>query len=252
MHPILVNGRVKQGKRLTAWKHYVGDRMSPNGAGSGGGSKRSPRSGSRTAVKSAAGTATKSAAKTAGKGAAKGGANNRWVWAVVLVLAVAAGVVYVAQRGNKEGFGTPDTVKIETSKGLIVMEVYPDLVPVTVANFEGLAGSGFYDGLVWHRVENWVVQTGDPQGTGYGGSGKNIKLEINRQLSNVRGAVGMARSEARDSATSQFYILKSDATSLDGNYAIFGEVTQGMDVVDKLVIGDKMLKVTVEPGKPVK
>ncbi|MGE5579577.1 MAG: peptidylprolyl isomerase [Bacillota bacterium] len=215
----------------------MGDHMSPNGeksggAKSGGGSKSRPKGGSRDA---------------AGRGA-----SNWLLWAVLLLLVVAAGAFYFTQRGDKEGFGTPDVVKIETTKGLIVMEVYPDLVPVTVKNFEDLAKSGFYDGLIWHRVEHWVVQTGDPQGTGYGGSGKNIKLEINRQLSNVRGAVGMARSQARDSATSQFYILKADATGLDGDYAIFGKVIQGMDVVDQLAIGDKMLKVTVEPGTPAK
>lgn len=184
--------------------------------------------------------------------AGRSGAGNWRLWAMLLLLVVAAGAYYLTQRGTKEGFGTPDIVRIETNKGLIVMEVYPDLVPVTVKNFEDLAKSGFYDGLIWHRVEYWVVQTGDPQGTGYGGSGKTIKLEINRQLSNVRGAVGMARSQARDSATSQFYILKADATSLDGDYAIFGRVIEGMEVVDQLAIGDQMLKVTVEPGTPVK
>jgi cyclophilin family peptidyl-prolyl cis-trans isomerase len=186
--------------------------------------------------------------------AAKSGPPNWFVWAAIALVLIAAVALYLRQKGIKEvsGTGTPDVVKIETSKGLIVMEVYPDLTPITVTNFESLANSGFFDGLIWHRVENWVVQTGDPEGTGYGGSSKTIKLEINRKLSNVRGAVGMARSEARDSASSQFYILKSDAKSLDGNYAIFGKVTQGMDVVDKLAIGDKMVKVTVEPGTPTK
>lgn len=175
-----------------------------------------------------------------------------WIWilvAAVLVGGIAVGIRYRNQKSAKEGFGTADVVKIETSKGLIVMELYPDLTPITVANFENLANAGFYNGLIWHRVEDWVVQTGDPQGTGYGGSDKTIKLEISRQLSNVRGAVGMARSSDPNSASSQFYVLKKDAKSLDGKYAIFGKVTAGMDVIDKIAIGDKMIKVTVEPGQ---
>lgn len=138
-------------------------------------------------------------------------------------------------------------IRIDTTKGTVVLELYPKLMPVTVSNFTGLAQSGFYDGLVWHRVEDWVVQTGDPQGTGYGGSGKTIKLETSPVLKNVRGAVGMARSQDPNSASSQFYILKRDASWLDGQYAVFGKVTSGMDVIDKLEKGDRMLKVSVGP-----
>jgi len=150
------------------------------------------------------------------------------------------------EADQREAVSVVDTVTIETTKGTIVLEIFPKLMPITVANFEKLADAGFYDGLVWHRVENWVVQTGDPTGTGSGGSSQRIKLETSAELSNVRGAVGMARSpEDRNSATSQFYILKADARSLDGDYAVFGKVTQGMDVVDKLTTTDKMTKVTV-------
>lgn len=141
-----------------------------------------------------------------------------------------------------------DKATVQTNKGTIVMELYPTLAPNTVANFTKLATAGFYTGLVWHRVENWVVQTGDPTGTGTGGSKDRLALEIAKGLSNVRGAVGMARSQDRNSATSQFYIVKSDAKSLDNNYAVFGMVVEGMNVVDKLAIGDKMLTVTVEAG----
>ncbi|HHY17357.1 MAG TPA: peptidylprolyl isomerase [Firmicutes bacterium] len=132
-------------------------------------------------------------------------------------------------------------------QGTIVIQVYPKLMPVTVENFLDLAGSGFYDGLIWHRVENWVVQTGDPEGTGMGGSGKTIKLETNKNLKNVRGAVAMARSQARDSASSQFYVLKTDAPWLDGDYAVFGKVVSGMEIIDSLKAGDTMLRVKVEP-----
>jgi len=206
--------------------------------------KATPKAGQRAGAKAD----SKATSKKSAKAKAGGSTPNRWLWALIALLVIAAGVFYYLQTRPKEvsGLGTPDVVRIETSKGIIVMEVYPDLVPNTVANFESLVETGFYDGLIWHRVEDWVVQTGDPEGTGYGGSSKTIKLEINKKLSNVRGFVGMARSQARDSASSQFYILKSDATSLDGDYAIFGQVIEGMDVVDRLMIGDKMLKATLE------
>jgi cyclophilin family peptidyl-prolyl cis-trans isomerase len=132
-------------------------------------------------------------------------------------------------------------ITIDTAKGQIVMEVYPDLMPGTVANFDKLVKSGFYNGLKFHRVEDWVIQGGDPKGNGTGGPGWSIKLETNPQLKNMRGAVAMARSMNPDSAGSQFYILKKDASWLDGQYAVFGKVVQGMDVVDRIQIGDKML-----------
>ena len=131
-------------------------------------------------------------------------------------------------------------VTIDTARGQIVMEVCPDLMPVTVANFDKLVNQGFYNGLTFHRVEDWVIQGGDPKGDGTGGSGQTIKLETNPQLKNVRGAVAMARSSDPNSASSQFYILKSDASWLDGQYAVFGMVVQGMDVVDQIQKGDKM------------
>ena len=142
-----------------------------------------------------------------------------------------------------------DIVRIETNKGLIGMRSTGSR-PCNLGKLEDLANRL----LRWADLARSSMGGSNrrPQGTGYGGSGKTIKLEINRQLSNVRGAVGMARSQARDSATSQFYILKADATSLDGDYAIFGRVIEGMEVVDQLAIGDQMLKVTVEPGTPVK
>jgi cyclophilin family peptidyl-prolyl cis-trans isomerase len=138
----------------------------------------------------------------------------------------------------------PHKVTIATDKGQIVLEVYPDLMPITVANFDKLVQSGFYNGLKFHRVEDWVVQGGDPKGNGTGGPGWTIKLETNPQLKNLRGMVAMARAMDPDSAGSQFYILKTDASWLDGQYAVFGKVVQGMDVVDKIQIGDLMQTVT--------
>jgi len=204
------------------------------------------------------------AAKGGGKRARSGRASRdrgrRKLTMTVAIIAMAAIVIgggtygYLRlQRDKEPSVIVKDRATVETSKGTFVMELYPTLAPITVANFEKLAQAGFYDGLVWHRVEGWVVQTGDPTGTGAGGSEDSIALEIAEGLSNVRGAVGMARREDDlNSANSQFYIIKDDATSLDGNYAVFGMVVEGLDVVDKLAIGDKMIKVTVEAGEAPK
>jgi len=134
-------------------------------------------------------------------------------------------------------------VDIKTTKGDIEVALYPDLMPITVDNFIQLVKKNFYNGLTFHRVENWVIQGGDPNGNGTGGSDKTIKLETNSNLKNVRGAIAMARSTEPDSASSQFYILKTDASWLDNDYAVFGKVLSGMDVVDKIAIGDKMTEI---------
>lgn len=133
---------------------------------------------------------------------------------------------------------------IETTKGKIVFEMYPEDTPKTVANFEKLAKEGFYNGLIFHRVEpGFVIQGGDPTGTGTGGSAQTIPAEIKRK--HTKGAVGMARSQALDSASSQFYITLDAQPGLDGAYTVFGQVIEGMDVAEKIQIGDKMTKVTV-------
>ncbi|MDF2524148.1 MAG: peptidyl-prolyl cis-trans isomerase (rotamase) - cyclophilin family [Clostridiales bacterium] len=136
-------------------------------------------------------------------------------------------------------------VSIQTEKGEIVISLRPDLMPVTVDNFVGLVNKGFYNGLKFHRVEDWVIQGGDPKGNGTGGSDKKIKLETNSDLKNVKYAVAMARSQDPNSASSQFYILKKDANWLDGQYAVFGNVIKGKEVVDKITIGTKITKVEV-------
>jgi cyclophilin family peptidyl-prolyl cis-trans isomerase len=136
-------------------------------------------------------------------------------------------------------------VLISTGKGNIQLEVYPEKMPITVENFLKLTNDGFYNGLIFHRVEHWVVQGGDPKGNGTGGPGWTIELETHPDLNNVRGAVAMARSAHPNSAGSQFYILKTDADWLNGQYAVFGNVTEGMDVVDEIEIGDKMNEVKV-------
>jgi peptidylprolyl isomerase/peptidyl-prolyl cis-trans isomerase B (cyclophilin B) len=129
--------------------------------------------------------------------------------------------------------------------GEIKFDFFPEDAPKTVENFVTLAKKGFYDGLTFHRVEpGFVVQGGDPQGTGMGGPGYKIKAEFNKQK-HVRGAVAMARSNDPDSAGSQFYIVLAPANFLDGKYTVFGIVTSGMDVVDKIRVGDKMKSVKI-------
>jgi len=121
---------------------------------------------------------------------------------------------------------------IETDKGMITAELYADRAPGTVDNFVKLANSGFYKNMIFHRIiKGFVVQTGDPSGTGRGGSDRKIKLEITPDLKHVEGALGMARGPDRDSASSQFYICDAAVHGLDGNYAVFGKVVEGMDVV---------------------
>lgn len=136
-------------------------------------------------------------------------------------------------------------VEIETTKGKIEVVLENEKMPITVTNFLKLVNQNFYNGLTFHRVEDWVIQGGDPKGDGTGGSNETIKLETSPDLKNVRGAIAMARSTAPNSASSQFYILKKDMTGLDGQYAVFGSVLAGMEIVDKIEIGDKMLSIKV-------
>ena len=134
--------------------------------------------------------------------------------------------------------------------GEIKIDFFPEDAPKTVENFVTLAKKGFYDGLTFHRVEpNFVVQGGDPKGNGTGGPGYKVKAEFNKQQ-HVRGAVAMARSNDPDSAGSQFYITLAPAHFLDGKYTVFGIVTSGMDVADKIRVGDKMKSVKIVEAAP--
>lgn len=139
------------------------------------------------------------------------------------------------------------TAIIETDKGTIKFTLYEQDAPITTANFVGLAEEGFYNGLTFHRVEpGFVIQGGDPRGNGTGGSSKTIKLEVSPKLKHGEaGAVAMARSSNPDSASSQFYITLGPASFLDGNYAVFGRVTEGLEVVQQIRVGDKMTSVSI-------
>jgi peptidyl-prolyl cis-trans isomerase B (cyclophilin B) len=139
------------------------------------------------------------------------------------------------------------TAVIETDKGTIKFMLHEDLAPITAANFIELAEKKFYDGLKFHRVEpGFVIQGGCPYGSGTGGSGKNIKLEVTPNLKHGdAGTVAMARSKDPDSASSQFYITLGPTPFLDGNYAVFGRVTEGIDTVRAIRIGDVMNRVYI-------
>nr|WP_317427780.1 peptidylprolyl isomerase [uncultured Blautia sp.] len=124
--------------------------------------------------------------------------------------------------------------------GTITVALEPEYAPITVENFVKLAKDGFYDGLTFHRImEGFMMQGGDPNGDGTGGAEETIKGEfsengVDNPLSHTRGAISMARSQMPDSASSQFFIVHEDSPHLDGQYAAFGYVTEGMDVVDKI------------------
>ncbi|MBQ8146011.1 MAG: peptidylprolyl isomerase [Clostridia bacterium] len=132
-------------------------------------------------------------------------------------------------------------VRIEMENGGIIdVELYEDKAPITAANFKKLVSEGFYDGLIFHRViAGFMIQGGDPTGTGCGGSGNNIKGEflangINNPISHERGVISMARSQNFNSASSQFFIMHADGKFLDGQYAAFGKVVSGMETVDEI------------------
>ena len=144
-----------------------------------------------------------------------------------------------------------NTLTLETTRGKVVIAMRPDLAPGHVARIKQLVGEGFYDGIVFHRViEGFMAQTGCPQGTGTGGSGKKLKAEFNSEP-HKRGTVSMARAQNPDSGDSQFFICFGDAPFLNKQYTVWGQVIEGMENVDKIKRGepvrdpDKILKATL-------
>ena len=142
-----------------------------------------------------------------------------------------------ARKSEKE----KNMVVIELENGKkIKLELYPDKAPITCANFEKLVREGFYDGLIFHRViSGFMIQGGDPEGTGMGGAKEKIKGEfamngVPNDLKHTRGVISMARSMNPNSASSQFFIMHKDAPHLDGQYAAFGKVVEGIEAVDEI------------------
>jgi len=189
--------------------------------------------------------------------------SREWIIiAVAILVALAAGVIF-GMPGNEKGSDSAqidiesrpaataepvnaaaaatDYVQIDIQGyGSITAELYGDVAPITVANFLKLADEGFYDGLTFHRIiSGFMIQGGDPKGNGTGGSDEKIKGEfsangVENDISHVRGVLSMARSQMYDSASSQFFIMHADAPHLDGQYAAFGRVLSGIEIVDAI------------------
>lgn len=176
--------------------------------------------------------------------------------AVAVVAIVAAVVLLSPQQAGPNGNLPPGTIcpvdvasnrcaVIVTASGTVVFEVEETLAPKTSAHFLDLMQGGYYTNMPWHRVEDWVIQTGQ------GPSTSNIDLETTPELQNVRGAVAVARTSDPNSGSSQFYILRSDAHHLDGAYAVFGMVRQGMEVVDQIQLNDVISGISVVSYYPL-
>ena len=161
---------------------------------------------------------------------------KKWIFWLggVLLLTLA-----VPTRGN-------NICVLETEKGTMAIEMYPGVAPLTVARIGELADNGFFDGIVFHRVvADFVVQAGDPTGSGEGGSGRTIAAEFSH-LHYIRGSMGMARDDDIHSNDSQFFICITDQPHLDGKYTLFGQVIRGMEVLDKIRQGDKILRMRMK------
>lgn len=131
-------------------------------------------------------------------------------------------------------------IEMKNSGDIMLLELYPDIAPITVKNFQKLVSEKFYDGLIFHRIiKGFMIQGGDPEGTGFGGSTETIKGEfrlngMDNNLKHERGVISMARGNDRDSASSQFFIVHETSPHLDGSYAAFGKMIAGFDTLDKL------------------
>jgi peptidylprolyl isomerase len=150
-----------------------------------------------------------------------------------------AAVIAALMLGGTAMAADPEnTLYLDTAYGRVVIAMRPDLAPDHCAQIKALARRGFYDGVPFHRViDGFMAQTGDPTGTGTGGSGHKLKAEFSSEK-HVRGTVSMARTSDPDSADSQFYIMFAPGSSLDGKYTIWGQVESGMEFVDKIKKGD--------------
>ena len=145
-----------------------------------------------------------------------------------------------------------NTIYMDTEHGRVVMEMRPDLAPNHVSRIKELVRKGFYDGIVFHRViGGFMAQTGDPTGTGSGGSGQKLNAEFSDEP-HVRGTLSMARAQDKNSADSQFFIVFSRAPHLDGNYTVWGKVTKGMSVVSKIKRGDPQSGLVSDPDSIIR
>jgi cyclophilin family peptidyl-prolyl cis-trans isomerase len=183
---------------------------------------------------------------------------GRMLWSAALAAAILVGAALAGcnnkttttsnepKREEKKMAEPLPQVTIQTTKGNIVLELAEDDAPNTVANFISLAEKGYFDGLLFHRVlANFMIQGGDPKGTGTGGPGYVIADEFSPRLKHTRGVISMANA-GPNTGGSQFFITHVATSWLDGKHAVFGKVTAGLEVVDAIQQGDKMIKVTVD------
>ena len=179
--------------------------------------------------------------------------NRAWIPAAAAIIVsglILAGCNYTTSNEPKREEKTMTEplpqVTIETERGKVVLELAEDDAPNTVANFISLADKGFYNGGVFHRViPNFMIQGGDPTGTGSGGPGYLIADEFSPKLKHARGVISMANA-GPNTGGSQFFITHVPCSHLDGKHAVFGRVTSGMDVVDAIKAGDKIVRITVD------
>ncbi len=163
-----------------------------------------------------------------------------------------AALVAASLSGAADAADLENTLYMDLKDGRVVIEMRPDLAPKHVAQIKRLTRKGFYDGLVFHRViEGFMVQGGDPDGNGTGGSGTNIPAEFSDEQ-HLRGVMSMARSRSPDSADSQFFIMLAHSPHLDGAYTIWGKVTSGMKYVDNIKKGDPRSGTVDDPDKIVR
>jgi peptidylprolyl isomerase len=152
-------------------------------------------------------------------------------------MAALATLAILSLGGPVSAADPENTLYLDVPKGRVIIELRPDLAPKTVAQIKTLTRRGFYDGIKFHRViPGFMAQTGDPTGTGTGGSGKNVPAEFS-QAHFIRGSVGMARAQSPDSGDSQFFICFAPSSFLDGKYTLFGQVTSGMEFIDAIKPG---------------
>jgi cyclophilin family peptidyl-prolyl cis-trans isomerase len=161
----------------------------------------------------------------------------------------ALAILLALGTGAAKGADLENTLIMELTYGRVVIEMRPDLAPKHVARIKELVRQGFYDGTPFHRViEGFMAQGGDPTGTGTGGSGQNLPAEFSKEK-HVRGTASMARAQNPNSADSQFFICFADAPFLDGQYTIWGKVTEGMENVDKIKRGSGQSGMVKDPDK---
>lgn len=176
---------------------------------------------------------------------------NILVLSIVILFSVASGCIGGKNIENDQNISQDVSSEknriatIVTQKGTIKFELYEKQAPITTKNFIDLAQKGFYDGLTFHRViHGFMIQGGDPEGTGMGGPGYSIPDEFHPELKHTKGAVSMANA-GPNTGGSQFFITEAPQPHLDGKHSVFGKVIEGQDVVEKIAQGDKMIKVTI-------